>query len=285
MASAAIAAIKRGARQIVPRRRFADSLLPSDVFIVTYPRSGTTWLRYLIAQALGIEAGQKVTFETFRDHVPDVNDTFFANEPVDEFRAPANARFFSVHAPYDRRFPKVVYVLRDPRDVLISYYHFRRLRERNYTGTLAEFIASDDHYPCRWDEHVAGWLLSGPRPNVCLVRYRELHDDAYAVLRRVMQFADIECSEIALRRAVEASTFDEMRKAEEAYRNTTFTNRDERFVRRGQPGGHVDELDPETLRTLEDKYGAVMRIVGYQPGPSPRSYETRGLQRSAGPWH
>ena len=263
----AVALLKQRVRRSLTRRRFVKSIRPSDVFIVTYPRSGTTWLRYLIANIMNADSREDITFRSFRDYAPDINDLYAAQGTLDEYVSLPDPRLFSIHARYDAHFPHVVYVLRDPRDVMVSYYHYRLKRERTYGGSLQEFLKSDDHYPCRWDEHVAGWLLNGVKANVCLVRYEDMQRDTHGALKRVLTFAGVPYSEAALSRAVEASRFEQMRSAEEQYSAGTPQMRDEhaQFVRRGKIAGYVDELDVQSIRIIEEKYGAVMRIVGYEP--------------------
>jgi len=127
---------------------------------------------------------------------------------------------------------------------------------------------SDNHYPCQWDEHVAGWLLNGLNAHLCLVRYEEMHKDTPGVLKRVLDFAGLSYTEADIGRAVEASRFERMRSAEEQYgipQPEVLTHTDERFVRQGKIGGYRNELDVESIRIIDEKYGAIMRIVGYEP--------------------
>ena len=260
----AAARLRQWFRWPLGHRAFLDSIRPSDVFVVTYPRSGTTWLRYLIANVLA--PAEDVTFSTFRNYVPDINDTYAARTSLDVFLPLSTPRFFSFHGPYDPALPKVVYLLRDPRDVMISFYHYRRTREQTYSGSLHDFLRSDDHYPCPWDQHVTGWLLNGVNDNICLIRYEELQRDTLTAVRRVLDFADVHCKEDDIARAVTASGFDEMRSAEERYTpDVSVTGEEKRFVRRGKIGGYADELDLQSIRIIEEKYGRVMRVVGYEP--------------------
>jgi len=231
-------------------RTFRNSIRPSDVFVITYPRSGTTWLRYLIANVLAPR--EDVTFSTFRHYVPDINDTYAARTSLDVFESLSSPRFFSFHGRYDPALPKVVYLLRDPRDVMISFYHYRRTREQTYSGSLQDFLKSDDHYPCSWDQHVTDWLLNGVKENVFLIRYEELQRDTRTAVRRVLDFADVRYTDDDIAHAVTASGFEEMRSAEEGYSAGVSTAAEEqRFVRRGKIGGYVDELDLESIRIIE----------------------------------
>jgi sulfotransferase family protein len=90
---------------------------------------------------------------------------------------------------------RIVYVLRDGRDVLVSLYHFTRSFDREARRqSFAEFLRSEDRYfrhcpemagldrVSTWRRHVELWLA---RPGVCLVSYRELVREPEAALRRL----------------------------------------------------------------------------------------------------
>ena len=84
------------------------------------------------------------------------------------------------------RFRRVIYVVRDGRDVMYSYYRFRHGLGQNLALNFSQFIEpSRKHYPGpRWHEHVEGWLERGEAEEVelLLVKYEDLHRNATAVL-------------------------------------------------------------------------------------------------------
>jgi hypothetical protein len=244
------------------------SVRPSDVFIVTYPKSGTTWLGFLVANALKNDPKEELDLRNFVRYVPSANAAYFGSYSgegtLSDVSSVLDPRFFSVHAPYYPFFRKVVYVLRDPRDVMVSYYHHRRLVEPGYCGSMREFLLSDDHFPCRWDDHVAGWLLKHRHRKILIVRYEEMLKDASTALERVLDFAGVKYSDLDVLRAVEASQFDRMRSLEERFGVDGAAGApDERFIRRGREGSWEDELDRECVRIIEEKYGETMCRVGY----------------------
>lgn len=112
-------------RSIFGRFFFRRSLRPTDVFIVTHPRSGTTWMRSLIGNALVQLVFSESCELGFKNHlyVPDVNKQYFRGGLLPNPLPGIATRFFSTHAPYDPLLPKVIYIIRDPRDVMVSYYH------------------------------------------------------------------------------------------------------------------------------------------------------------------
>lgn len=245
---------------------FYPTLRNTDVFICSYPKSGATWLGYLLAQTLKIEANESLDLKTFNRYVPDVNLLYTKRGSLSQFADFLDPRFFLCHASLDVQLPKVVYILRDPRDVMVSYWHYRQFLSRDFKMSLADFLASGDHWPCEWDDHVAGWLLPAARPNVHLVRYEQLHHDTAAVVRGILKFAGIEPDEARIRAAVEASRFERMRSAEVRFgvHGKEGANH-EMFVRKGRVASWQEEMGYAELRLIENRYGKTMRAVGYGP--------------------
>lgn len=248
------------------RTKFRASIRPSDTFLVTYPRSGTTWATFFLANVLRSRLSDQVNLKTIVESVPDVNEEYFGRGSLATYETLRDPRIFSVHAQCDPAFRKVVYLLRDPRDVMVSYWHFRRLTDPKFGLTLAQFVYTDNHWPCPWDEHVAGWLLRNEHPDLLVVRYEEMREDTIGIVGRILDFVGLRTEKNFLESAIRASRFENMQALEKKHGFSLIGDeglRDERFVRRGQIGGWQDELDDASLRILEDKYSQVMERVGY----------------------
>jgi sulfotransferase family protein len=243
---------------------FHRSVRGSDVFLCTYPKSGTTWLGFMLAQVLKGDVGEELGLDSFNRYVPDVNLLYTKRGSLEGFSGLSDPRFFLCHAAFDLRLPRVVYVMRDPRDVMLSYWHYQKFLVKGYSKSLREYLEGDDQWPCRWDDHVASWLLPRRHPNLLVVKYEEIQQDAAGVLRSVLGFAGVEVSEERIVRAVEASRFERMRASEEKFGVSNKSGDEaERFVRKGKAGSWREEMSEEEVGVLEEKYGEVMRAVGY----------------------
>jgi hypothetical protein len=232
---------------------------PGDLMLNCYPRSGLTWLAFLLAQLLKTDPQERLDLSSFEKYVPPASE-LSAKSPT------AASQIVRCHSQFTPGWNKVVYLLRDPRDVMVSYWHFQKLVSRDFDMPLADFLRSDDHWPCEWDQHVAGWLRPGRQENLVVVRYEELHSDPVAALQRVQKLAGAKWSASRIAAAVEASRFEQMRIAEEdvsVVRESVTTP--ERFVRHGRVGSWQDEMGYTELRIIEEKYGKAMRQVGYEP--------------------
>jgi hypothetical protein len=246
------------------RRRLLARIRPTDVFIVAYPRSGSTWLGYMVAQVLKPDPEEVLTLTGIEDYVPEVNGPYFFGEPSDAFDSLPDPRFFRAHSMLEPAFPKVVYIIRDPRDSLVSHYHYQRLNSPPFDYSLREFLTGYDHWPCHWDDHVSGWL-EPRRSSLLLLRYEEMRADPHAALKQTLELGGLDVAAETIERAVQASTFEEMRGVEERFGLKRPAGGGERFVRRGVVGGWRDELAPEDVAEVERRYGDVMERVGYPP--------------------
>jgi len=110
------------------------------------------------------------------------------------------------------------------------------------------------------------WLLPSTHKNVMLVRYEELHQDAVGALKSVLDFSGVTVRKGSLEAAVESSRFEKMRSAEEKFGvNGHDGDKSEHFVRKGRVGGWQEEMGYRELRALEQRYGKVMKQLGYAP--------------------
>jgi hypothetical protein len=232
---------------------------PGDLMLNCYPRSGLTWLAFLLAQLLKSDPRERLDLNSFEKYVPPASE--LASQPPT-----GPSQIVRCHSQYAPGWNKVVYLLRDPRDTLVSYWHFEKLVSRDFNLPLADFLRSNDHWPCEWDRHVAGWTQPGRQPNLVIVRYEELHTDPFAALQRVQKLAGTKWSPAQVEAAIEASRFEHMRAAEERISSVRATvEPPEHFVRRGRVGSWQEEMGYTELRIIEEKYGKVMRQVGYEP--------------------
>lgn len=245
------------------RRRFIESIRPTDVFIVTYPKSGTTWLRFMVANVIHQEMSDLKAMYTV---VPDINDVYLNRIPLHTYAALADPRFFVLHAPYDPALRRTVYVMRDPRDTMVSYYHHHRLTVPGWNTSMREFLQQPRQWPCSWEEHVRGWLRHKSDPRLLIIRYEDMHRDKEGVLRRVLDFSGVSYTQAGIEHALANSEFKRMRALEESHGlggTVAAGGNGARFMRKGTSGGWREDLSAEELEVLRQNYEPLAHEFGF----------------------
>jgi hypothetical protein len=169
------------------------------------------------------------------------------------------------HALHTPEYPKVVYVVRDGRDVYVSYYYHRLHRLAEGT-TFSEFLRREDHFPCLWGQHVQSWLgAKSADQHVLFVKYEDLYQNCAEQLRRIVLFLGLESTADRFNEAVQVSSFDCMRRAEiEHGRPAKGKDGPDLFVRKGQPGNWQEHFAPADRAFFKSREGAILIELGYE---------------------
>jgi hypothetical protein len=244
------------------------TVFPNDIFLVSYYRSGSTWTRFLVGNLVNNE--DPVTFANVERRVPPIYiwpDRVLRSLP----------RIFKSHECFDPRYPRIIYILRDPRDVAVSFYYYclkmRILREGysmdDFVGRFisAKIVPYADRVGC-WEDHVLSWLrLRTGKPGFFLLRYEDLQADPARELAKVASFLGVEATPEKIERAVSLSSASSMRSLEakqsKEWGVTKDSRQDIRFVREAKSGGWRDKLSAASVQAIEHAWGTTMRELGY----------------------
>jgi hypothetical protein len=178
---------------------------PDDVYVVSYPRSGNNWMRWMLSllRDPGLDLGAL-------EANPYTCDPYHRPERLGALRPP---RIVKSHAARGPGYPRVVYLYRDGRDCLASHYDFSR-RRGLVDGGFADFVARSLHGGlgfASWADHVGGWLLAPPPCPLLAVRYEALLAEPESELARAAAFLGLPADEATVRAAVRGAsreTFD-----------------------------------------------------------------------------
>lgn len=238
-----------------------------DVWICSYPKSGNTWMRFCLANLL--RPAEAVDFRTVNDLIPDIYRLNRGN-----FSNGSRSRYLKSHEVFRPDYRRVLYLCRDPRDVLVSYFHYSRKQEDIADDmTIAEFaeIFLEGTIPARsagsWAENVGSWL--GARrasKSFLMLRYEDLLANPHARLAQAARFLGIPFTDEMIAGAIEASAADRMRaiEAREADSDPALRKRrDIPFVRKATSGGWRKELPAPVARKVEQRWAPLMRELGY----------------------
>jgi estrone sulfotransferase len=244
------------------------TIFPDDVWLTSYPRSGNTWSRFLIGNL--IHENEPVNFLNVERLVPDMYKT--ADWSMRRLPRP---RLLKSHECFDPRYRKVIYIVRDPRDVAVSNYHWEmKLRSVKEGYPIEDFVPRwmEPQFWLRigsWADHVNSWLSTRQgRKDFLLLRYEDLRKDPHAELARVAEFLGLEATQARVNRAVELSSADHMRKLESTqgakWVATGHTRQDKPFVRQATAGDWRSVLPEKTVAYIEANWGDLMQHLGYE---------------------
>jgi hypothetical protein len=191
----------------------------TDAFIIAHPRSGSTWLRTILTNIILPDARSD----------PDVFNALIRGVSVrsaQDIRSMPSPRLLTSHTAYLPGLPKVLYMVRDGRDAIISFYEFSVFRNRRL-GKLIErkyidfSVFLDRYYAGEyghvWDHHVESWLGMGQEKmgdRLMLLRYEDLKKSTEEVVEKVAAFFSIRATTEEISRAVAEARIENMREIE-----------------------------------------------------------------------
>jgi len=304
-----------------------------DVWLVSYPKSGSTWLRHLIWNlhvynalhsaenpsipgGAGIAPLRPATFREVDKAIPFLEEgnflKVFKKQPPLPYTT--RLRIFKSHQPYNcdeppckgwvvdkqartqctcpncpARFKKVIYLVRDGRAALASYFHFQDQLHLRGTATFAKFLSGKDRrYPgISWSDHIRSWMAApGPDLDILWVQYEDMKDAPALVLRRVARFLGIQDDADAIVWAVNASSAETMSRTElqsgpglfERYKKRDpqfrmvhtggdwrqhFSPSSKKLRGRALQGGAVEGTPEETTQAFMQEHGYMSKCLGY----------------------
>lgn len=230
--------------------------------ICSFPKSGRTWLRYLLANYLNLyfRLGLPIDFRTFFQLVP--HDILDEEKGVGVYDYYDDKRFPLVLASHEHfaeeKFAgkKIVFLFRTVLDTVVSRY-FQHARvftpDRSWKGSLKEFIRAPEGVPA-YCAHLNSWsgFVDG-NASVHILTYEDMHRDISGAARDVLEFMGIPVDEHKLAQAVGLSSFAAMKEMETRTKvpgvNFNFSPDDAESarMRKGRVGGYRDYLDEEDV--------------------------------------
>uniref|UniRef100_A0A2K5CZA2 Sulfotransferase n=1 Tax=Aotus nancymaae TaxID=37293 RepID=A0A2K5CZA2_AOTNA len=196
-----------------------------DIFIITYPKSvpaglgrGTTWMIEIICLILKDGDPSWIRSVPIWERAPWCETILGAFSLPDQH----SPRLMSSHLPiqiFTKAFfsskAKVIYMGRNPRDVVVSLYHYSKIAgQLKDPGTpnqfLRDFLKGEVQFGS-WFDHIKGWLRMQGKDNFLFITYEELQQDLQGSVQRICEFLGHPLGEEALGSVVAHSTFSAMK--------------------------------------------------------------------------
>jgi len=229
---------------------------PEDTFIASYPRAGSTWLRFLLQEIL---TQQPSTFPAVNRVIPQVG---FHR---DAYSLPRGGRLIKTHEAFRPEYRRAIYLVRDPRDVMLSEYAFQKalgLTNDDLDEYIEQFALHQVSANGSWRDHVQTWMdASDKNRKIRIFRFEELRRDTPGTLREMLNFLEISVDQNRILSAIRNNGVAEMRAKELA--TPQKTSKDGKFVREGSSGGWRKNLSPAQAQRIERAFQTEMRRLGY----------------------
>jgi hypothetical protein len=257
------------------------------VWLASYPKSGNTWVRFLLANYFGGPVRHSAQVETL---IPDLEKI---EDPTPLIRQPG--RFLvKTHTLFDlqrcrEHTERAVYIVRHPKDVLLSNLNYRHLISPPTSQPVDEryirdFIAlgGDRHWLSlgfgSLRQHVESWLDRFTHPGL-LVRYEDLKANPAAILGDILAFLGQPADPDRVAAAVAHSSFDQMRAMEIRERAAPGTYsvfagaplagsaRPRYFMNQGASRRSLAHIDPDLDREFDRAFAPLLERLGYTAVP------------------
>ena len=252
-------------------------LKPQDAFLASFPRSGSTWLRFMLFETM---SGEDAGFRKIEERLPEIH-RHRGSQPI----LAGGGRLIKTHENYRDNYKRAVLLVRDPRDVFFSVYAgFKTfgldkiLSKGDQDSFLEAFLTTNVIHSGTWQQHTRSWLESplAKNGNLLVIRYEDLRKNPEPMLQELLQFVGITPAAGAIRRAIDNNTLQQMRKKEEKEKQSgersillgsrKHTDDTGRFVRKGAVAGWRDKMTPAQLKMVDQYAGDMMATLGYESG-------------------
>ncbi len=247
----------------------------TDYYFVSYPKSGRTWTRYFLSKYLEEKLGREPSLEfdsIFKSRVEwprlEYLHAHHRKESLKDMKEFAEM--------LKRRDKNVVFLARDPRDVLVSLYFQHKKRQKgdplSKNVDIHEFVRLPRLGAKRLIKYMNFWYENRNEfGDFLLLRYEDLKENPKKHFGRFIDFLQIDRDNEVLSSAVEASSFDNMRKAEKSgkvdnarLKPTNKEDEESYKTRRGVVGGYVDYLDESDIEYINGVMSKLHDDFGYK---------------------
>jgi len=250
------------------------------LWVASYPKSGNTWIRFLLAN---MRFGPITQSDEIEAKIPGIHSpTFVIKSQFQGWSYLKTHWRYGPEMPMYEKSEAAIYIVRHPLDVLVSHL--------NYFGVLGdpemeqrvseEFIefgglkAWSERGMGTWFENVESWKSSTDKCSLLFLKYEDVIHDPLSTARSISKFAELDNESSEISDAVQRSSFPslkamelaEIKNQQQGFFLKEFEgkrNKDFKFMHSGTPGNYRDIL-PDSLLTQADKrYGTHFKTLGY----------------------
>ncbi|GIY12021.1 sulfotransferase 1C4 [Caerostris darwini] len=233
-----------------------------DILVVSFPKTGTTWLQEIIYCIMnGIDESLSKSLE---DRFPYLEFIYPGLASIEKMEG---QRLIKTHLPYSllpedvlKSNVKMFYILRNPKDVAVSYYHFvRMMTAADYSGDFdsffQDFLSDKVPYGPIWKHYEEIWSQKD-NPNILILFYEDFHKDIHGSIRKISRFLNKDLTEKEICDIADHCSFSNMSQNP----NVNYQHWDDlgirkqyeaKFMRKGQVGDWKNYFNTEMNHRMD----------------------------------
>ena len=243
-----------------------------DIFLVSFPKSGNTWLRFLIANAVKVHFAieTEVNFFSILEIIPAIKNNRYGNVAnlcsFGMFGRADLPRIIKSHDTYNPYFNRVILLVRDPRDVICSWFRYLKNYQKIEPDTkISDFLNNSRYGIHTWVNHTESWYFNQKMDQLIKIfRYEDLLQNTTIQLQLIMELLGIKMTPEELNKAIELSSKEKMKQSEDAHMSNFYLdNRQIPFVNQGESRKGKDLPESDRL-IVEQKTKTIANKLGYK---------------------
>jgi estrone sulfotransferase len=227
-----------------------------DIFLVSFPKSGNTWVKFFLLNLLTNSGELKAdsSFKTLDETIPELS----RDNLLKKWKFKIIPRFVKSHLSYQKIFfknNKALLVVRDPRDVMVSFFlYVKNNFSYDFKGDFSEFIRDKAMGLEACILHQISWKNSG----AVIIRFEDLKTNGAEVLENALSTLDISVPKQLIKSAFDDASFEKMKIMESRPKKYTHTHKESyTFVRKGEKNqwqSYFSEADIDYYNSLLNNY-------------------------------
>ncbi|MCO5248209.1 MAG: sulfotransferase domain-containing protein [Chitinophagales bacterium] len=238
-----------------------------DVYIVTFPKSGTTWMQVIVYNLL---TDGNMDFNHIYDVSPWLSNMHIKGDDPNKVNELPSPRIFKSHDRYSEYVKgfknKIIYVYRDGKDVAWSYFH----HNKNYLNPELTFDENfENHFsntdkPLNWFIYNKEWLENKNGLNILYIAYEDLMNHFIPTLHRIAFFLNVKLTPEIIERTKLHSSFEYMKTHETKFGEVAPKKKEliyNQFIREGKAGKGQEYMSEEQIKIFEKNYKEILEPI------------------------
>lgn len=201
-------------RYLKYKNTLPEKMMYDDLYIVEFPKSGVTWLTFILSNIIIKENNLKnnVNFFNSNDFIIDIHTS---NKELFQKLETPGYRIFKSHSEFNPFYRKIVYLWRDPKDVMKSYYRMMT-GLGYYNGSYLDFVQNEKYGIHAWIRHISHWInKSNMNQRIYFINYENLKKNTEEEIKKLLSSIGWDVKQESISDAIKKSDIKQMQLLED----------------------------------------------------------------------